>query len=185
MLNKKVKELMIGLSSYPKVHKNSTLIEAIQLLEKSQENLPEDLQPFRAVLVTDDDNSIIGKVGHLAFLKSLAPQFNVSDDNLDLQKANLSQSILESMESNINFWEDNLLDVCSRVNLQKIGDIMHPVNECIDEDESVAAAIHKLIHWQSLSVLVCRDNEITGIIRLTDLYKYITDYIGNNCNKSK
>ena len=76
MENKKVKDLMIPLENYANIHMNSTLLDAALEMRKSQEKLTEGMQPIRAVLVVDSDDNIVGKIGHLAFLKALEPKYN-------------------------------------------------------------------------------------------------------------
>jgi predicted transcriptional regulator len=56
---------------------------------------------------------------------------------------------------------------------------MHPVEEHVEKDESLAEAIHKFLMWQCLSVLVTSGNEIVGILRLSDIYSEMENYILN------
>jgi hypothetical protein len=76
-MNKKlVKDLMVSVESYPVIKRGSTLLDAILAMDKAQRNLPADRQPYRAVLVVDDWNKIIGKIGQLTFLNALSLNFN-------------------------------------------------------------------------------------------------------------
>ena len=58
---------MIPVEKYATVHQDATLLEAILTLERSQPSAQEHLQPYRAVLITDDNHDIVGKIGHLGF----------------------------------------------------------------------------------------------------------------------
>jgi len=51
-----------------------------------------------------------------------------------------------------------------------VKNVMHSVVENIDEEASLAEAIHKMIMWQTLSILVRRKGDVVGILRLSDLY---------------
>lgn len=182
MENKKVKDLMIPSAVYPTVHKEADMIEAIRILEDYQKNLPENLHPYRALLVIDDNNKIIGKVGHLAFLKALEPKYGSFSDFDKLSKANLSDDFIDSLMDNYSFWQDNFLDICKKVQQIKIKEIMRPVTERIDQEASLLEAIHKIIMWESLSILVSKGDEVVGLIRISDIYHEITQYIRNNCS---
>ncbi len=60
---------------------------------------------------------------------------------------------------------------------------MQPITERVEEDETIARAIHKIIMWQCLSLLVTRNNEVVGILRASDLYNEIENYVTKECKK--
>ena len=45
--------------------------------------------------------------------------------------------------------------------------------EYIDESASLGEAIHQLVMGRHQSLLVTREKDIVGILRLTDVFKYI------------
>ena len=49
-------------------------------------------------------------------------------------------------------------------------DAMHPLAESVDENASLSDAIHKIVLWQQLSLMVTRKDDVVGLIRLSDLY---------------
>lgn len=182
MKDKKVKEFMITVDKYPSVHYQSSVFDAIEILEEAQKNLPENLHPYRAVLVVDDKNSIIGKVGHFALLKALEPKYNtVAADVEKLSKANLSSDFVKSMMDHFQLWNESFFDICALLKNIPVKDIMHPTSESIDENSTVGEAIHKLIMWQTLSILVSRDGKIIGIIRISDIYNKIVEHMKKDC----
>ena len=178
---KLVKELMIPISSYPTVSSEGLLLDAIVALEKKQLLRPYNIEPYRAVLVTDEKGRIVGKIGQLAFLKALEPKYQMVVDMEKLAMANLSSEFINTIMDHYDLWRDNFFDICSKAHNIKVKDIMLPVEQSIDENSSVAEAIHKIIMWQTLSILVSRDKEIVGIIRLSDLYQEIAQFVTNVC----
>jgi CBS domain-containing protein len=185
MKNKTVKDLMIPIENYASVNHRASILEAMITLRKSQENVPKNLQPFRAVLVIDDNNKIIGKIGHLAFLKALEPKYRKLNDLERLAQANLSEDFINTMMENFNLWTGDFYDLCSRVNSVQVKDIMKQVDERIDENATIVEAMHKIIMWQTLSILVNRGDEVVGIIRLSDIYNELESYIINECQFNK
>ncbi len=183
MRDKKVKDLMISVDIYPTVRKDASVLDAILTLEKSQEKVPENLAPYRAVLVVDDNGKILGKAGHLAFLKAMEPKLRIGRDAEGdrLEKANLSPDILDTIDRNVHMWEDDYFDICSVVSKTKISEIMHPVEECVDENAHIKKAIHKIINLKTISLLVKKNEEVVGIIRLTDIYNELQDFVKNEC----
>ncbi len=179
MENKKVKELMIPLENYASVHLSSTLLEAAIEMRKSQDKLATGMQPIRAVLVVDDDNNIVGKVGHLAFLKALEPKYNKIIDFEKLTRAGVSTALISSISDNLRLWDEDLKSIFKRAGTIKVKDAMNSISESIDENASVTEAIHQIIVLQSLSLLVKRGANVVGILRLSDLYNEVEQSIIN------
>lgn len=183
MYSKKAKDLMIPVDNYPTIHEDATMLDAIIQLKSSQNNRKEEQQPFRAVLVLNAKKEIVGKIGHLSFLKAFEPKYDNVFDMDKLTRASLKGNFLESLMEKFSLWDDSTVDLCKVANTLKVKDIMQPISENIDENESVFKAIHKLVMWQSLSVLVSRGREIIGILRLSDIYNEIENYVINSCAK--
>ncbi len=183
MFTKKVKDLMIPIEQYPTIDKNATMLDAILTLKKAQEKASPELPPFRAVLVLDENKKVIGKVGHFAFLKGLEPKYQDLFDIDKLSRARLSSNFIESLFEKFALWQETPLDLCSTASKIRISEIMQPIAEHVEEEESIAKTIHKIIMWQCLSVLVVRGDEVVGILRTSDIYQAIENYITTECKK--
>ncbi len=175
---------MIPVEKYPTVDKNSTMLDAILTLKKESEKAPSDIPQFRAVLVLDENKKVIGKVGHFAFLKGLEPKYQDLFDIDKLSRAKLSSNFIESLFEKFSLWQDTPFDLCSIASKIKVSDIMQPISEHVEEEESVSKTIHKIIMWQCLSVLVTRNEEVVGILRTSDIYQAIENYLTTECNKN-
>ena len=165
-----VKDLMVSLDEYAVVPEQATVLDALNALELAQENLPPRREPHRAVLVVDKKKKVIGKIGQLAFLRALEPKYLYLGDLKTLSRAGLSDEFIGDMMENLSFMRGSLEDICRQAGLLKARDVMHPVSESIDEDAPLAEAIHKIVLWQTLSILVTRRSEAVGILRLSDLF---------------
>lgn len=175
MNSKYVKDIMLPIKDYPSVKLGTSLFEAILQLSEAQRQIPKDLQPFRAVLVVDENNKIIGKIGQLAFLKGLEPRYSSLGDLQILSKAGISPELINSMVEHLSFWDDSLTEICQRAKKIKVEDVMHPASENIDENATLAEAGHKIVMTQALSILVNQGSTIVGILRLSDLFSEITN----------
>jgi len=56
-----------------------------------------------------------------------------------------------------------------------VTEILHPVSENIDENSPLAEAVHKIVMWQTLSLLVTREGEPMGIRRPSDLFAEVSN----------
>jgi hypothetical protein len=181
---KLVKDLMVPLHEYPNVSEQGTLADAVIALDKSQNTLPAGFHPHRAVLVISASGEVIGKIGQLAFLKALEPGYNALGDLQLLSKSGLSAELIDAMKNNLNFWNDSLENICSRALTIRVKEVMHPFSESVDENASLTEAIHAIVMGQTLSLLVRREQRITGIIRLSDLFSEVTATIKVLTSKS-
>jgi len=76
MDRKKVKDIMIPVEEYATINKDASLLDMVYILDESNKKLPEGHHKLRSVLVTDLYGDIIGKIGHLVFLKALEPKYD-------------------------------------------------------------------------------------------------------------
>ncbi len=182
---KKIKNLMIPLENYASVNINSTLLDAALEMRRSQEKLVDGLQPIRAVLVVDNDKNIVGKIGHMAFLKALEPKYNNIIDFEKLTRVGVSPALISSISDNMRLWQDDMKSILDRASSIKVKDAMNPVSESIDENASITEAIHQIIVLRLLSLLVKSGSKIVGIVRLSDLYNEVEQSIINDYKKNK
>ena len=171
---KTVRDLMVSLDEYALVPEDATVLEALKALELAQENLSPGREPHRAVLVVDKKNKVVGKIGQLAFLRALEPKYLYLGDLKTLSRAGLSDKFIADMMDNLSFLRGTLDDICRQAGSLKAKDVMHPVSENIDEDAPLTEAIHKIVIWQTLSILVTRGGEVVGILRLSDLFTAVS-----------
>jgi CBS domain-containing protein len=177
MALEKVKDVMLPLDDYAIVGEDATMLDALLALDEAQKKLPPGRQPHRAVLVIDKNKKIVGKLGHLAFLKGLEPKYNKIGDVGVLARAGLTPDFISSMVDKWHLWSGDFTDYVQRAKQTKVKEVMHPAIESIDEEEPLSDAIHKLVMYQTLSVLVTRGNTVVGILRLSDLFSAITNAI--------
>jgi len=173
-----VKDLMIPVDEYAVVSVDATLYDSFVALEKAQKSLPQGRQKHRAVLVVDKNYKFVGKLGHMAFLKALEPKYDEIGDMKGITGAGLSKQFLSSMMDNFGLWDFNIEDIRRRVRKIKTVDVMHPLVEHICENCTVSEAIHKVIMWDTLSILVTDDNEdVVGVLRQSDLFDEVKNEI--------
>ena len=172
---KRVKDLMIPLAEYPTVPDSATLLDAVRTLQRSRLTHTSDRQPPRAVLITNMNRKVVGQIGHLDFLKALEPKYGLIGDLDMLSRVGVSNELMTSLIDNLKFWQRDLTEVCRRARFVGVRDIMHPITESIDEDSPLAEAIHRIVMWQTMRILVTRAGEAVGILRLADLYGEVAE----------
>ena len=82
---------------------------------------------------------------------------------------------------NYGLFQHEFDEIRNRIKTIKMKDVMRPVKEHIDVNDSINEAMHKIIMWQMLSVLVTKGDTVVGILRLSDLF----DEVSRNILKKK
>jgi CBS domain-containing protein len=180
---KLVKDLMVPLDRYGVVSQDDTLHEAIRKFEEAMKKRDRRRQPFRAVLVTDEKNNIVGKLGQLAFLRALEPHHSVLSDMSKLSSSGASKEFISSVSQDYQFFRGDLTLLCSRAGHTKVKEVMHPATESIDENVTLSEAITKIVMWETLSVLVTRKGKVVGLLRLDDVCQEVAEWIKSSCGE--
>ena len=177
----RVKDLMVPLSEYAVVHSEATLAEALDELEKAQEQFDKSRYRHRAILVCDKKTSkVIGKLSQLDVIRSLEPKYEQFMEEKTFPKTGMSHfgfspKFMKGILDQYQLWYEPLKDICEKAGKQKVKEIMHTLTagEYVKENANLGEAIHQLIMGHHQSLLVTRDEDIVGILRLTDVFKEI------------
>jgi len=180
---KTVKEVMLPLSEYAVVGEDATILDALKALEESQQRLPPDRQPHRAVLVRDRQGAIVGKLHHFAFLRALIPERKPMIEKGFLDRAGVSDEMLAASMQTLDFLTGDLVDVCERARNVCVRDVYTPATQGINEDYALADAVSAFLAHQTLSLLVQRAGVTVGILRLSDLFdELVRQIMQDECN---
>jgi CBS domain-containing protein len=174
--NYTVKELMIPLSEYATVTVGATLYEAVLALEEAQLDFDLTRYRHRAILVLDERGDVVGKMSQLDVLRALEPKYNdMLKQGQHQQHYGLSKKYMESIMAEFNLWDNDLSSICRKSGAQPVTKFMRTLTEgeYVDENTTMAEAVHQLVMSNSQSLMVTQDNKIIGILRLTDVFASI------------
>jgi CBS domain-containing protein len=168
----KIDELMVPLSEYATVDEDATLLDAVMALEKAQREWDQTRYRHRAVVVIAKGGRVVGKVSQLDILRALEPKY---DDIYDSHKANIggfSRKFMKHMLHQFELWDSPLQEVCKKAANRKVKDFMYSPTEAefVDAHAGLDEAIHQLVMGHHQSLLVVRDKQIVGVLRLTDVF---------------
>lgn len=170
----KIKDLMVPLSEYAVISEDSSLYEAVLILEKAQQEFDQTRYRHRAILVEDKDHIIIGKLGQLDVLRALEPKYEEmkSSDSPGMAKYGFSRKFLLSLLDTYELFDKPLDDICKKAGHLNVSKYMHRLTEgeYIEEDAALDKAIHFMVVGHHQSLMVTRDEKIIGILRLTDVF---------------
>ena len=181
-----VKDLMVPKNQYASVTADATLRDAALVLHQAQK-LEQSVDPGRhrgrAILVLDEQGSVIGNLSMLNVLRGLLPHYERQKGARAYTKAasrvGSARTFLGTQEERAALWSnplDNLVDKAGRV---RVRELIRPFGdgEIVDEEATLDTALKQMVAGRFQSLLVTRDGEITGILRLTDIYVAISQLL--------
>jgi len=170
---------MVPLADYATVHQDATLHEAVQALKEAQNKFIQNRYQHRAVLVYDNKDRIVGKLSQLDVLRSLEPKYEGLDELNELALLHVDVDYIRKMMDEYGLWKKPIDDICRKASTLRVKDIMHKPakGEYVEESESINTAIHQLILGKQQSLLVTREKDIVGILRLADVFKKVCELI--------
>jgi CBS domain-containing protein len=172
-----VEELMVPLEEYATVSEEASLFEAVMALEAVHEKMDREKYHYlhRAILVYDGEGKIVGKIGQIDVLRALEPRYKDLGDTRAMSRAGLSPEFIRSMMDNMAFCDTSLTDMCGKASRIQVRDFMYTpeAGECVEADASLCEAIHMLIMGKHQKLLVLREGDIVGVLRLSDVFMKI------------
>ena len=176
-----VRDLMVPLSGYATVDEDASLGEAVKALKKVQKTFDQTRDRHRAILITDKKNKIVGKLSQLDVIRALEPKYLDIDDPQSLTRFGYSQDYLQYTLKEHHLWEKAIDDICKKAESLIVKNLMYTPTECeyVKENTSLNEAIHHLIMGRHQSLLVTRGEDIVGVLRLTDVFREISNKISS------
>lgn len=180
-MNYIVKDLMVPISEYVTITKGATLKEAVLALENAKVEMSTTSYPHWLVLILDSQQKVIGKLSQLDILRALEPK-TAEDIRLEeMRSYGFSSNVIFRMRENFrkNNWSlEKVYSDPATINM-KVEEFMMSVadNEFIDENTSLDTAAHQMSLRNRLSLLVTRNGEIVGMLRLADVFNAVINAI--------
>jgi CBS-domain-containing membrane protein len=157
---------------YATVPEGSTLYEAVQALEKAQEEFDHTKYKHRAVLILDKQKRVKGKLSHMDALRALEPRADNHNSIKNLIQFGFSHEFVSDLRKKQRLKAAPLKDLCRKSYELKVEDFMQTTaeGECIDHEATLDIAIHTLVLGNHLSLMVTKDKQIIGVLRLSDVF---------------
>jgi CBS domain-containing protein len=168
-----VKDLMVPISEYASVAVGTSLLEAISALELAQEAYTVSKYLHRAILVLDENGHVAGKIGQLRILKAIESRYDLESEVENMKSFNFSDEYIAERREHYRvsgpIINQESLQTAAQKKVEEFMQKPSP-GEFVSEDSSLDAAIHKLVAGTHLSLLVTREDEIIGILRIDDVF---------------
>lgn len=176
-----VKQMMIPLDDYATVSEDATLYEAVNALKESQKSLDEERHKHRAILVYNNKGKIVGKISQFDVLKALEPKYHRVGDFKELDGYGINADYIRNLIKELGLLQKPVDNICRKAAAIKVKHVMHSPSEgeYVDESATLNEAVIQLLMGKHQSLLVTRGKDITGVLRLSDVFTKVADEISS------
>jgi CBS domain-containing protein len=162
--DKKVKDLMIPLEDYPHIPYWFSLRQAMAIVRETAIKFEGQFEP-RAVLVFDEKYQLMGILTLRDVIKGLEPRF-------------LHETNLVKTDPSLTVLMGDLFGPGLKEASQKpVSEVMSPIKVTIQASDPIAKAIFLMIKEDVGMMPVIQDSKVAGMVRLSDLFKEISDMV--------
>jgi CBS domain containing-hemolysin-like protein len=175
----KVKELMVPLEDYATVPSGAMLLQAVLALEKAQMSLDPSRHKHRAILVLNESGKVVSKMTMKSILVALEPNYGKVEGSDVLERSGYSPDLIKSMLEDNALWTRPMQLVRERAAKIRVVDFMQIPSETeyIHENATLGEAVHQFIVSPYHSLLVTHEDDVVGILRLSDIFTKVCDII--------
>lgn len=155
--DKTVKNLMLPMAECPTVSPDDTVQRAITLLKEAA------AKGHQCVLVMDEKRQPKGLLSRRVLLRTLEPQFVVTD-----------RWALPV------FWNGFFTDKCKEEAQKKVKEIMRPINLLtVEANDPIIKAIHIMVSNHVGLLPVLETGKVVGVLRLHEIFQEIAGLVAN------
>lgn len=152
---RKVKELMIPIEDYGTISTEGSIKDAFGLLAEAV---------HKAVLVVDEKNEPVGQLSYRDVLIGLEPKYGRG-------LWGYSWFTRETFKDYpVFYYEGEFSGRCKTEAEKKVKEIMSPIKVTIDENVSLAEAVHVMVTHNLGRLPVMRGDKLVGMLRLMEVF---------------
>ncbi len=159
-----VREIMVDVFEYPHIPYWFTLRQAMAIVREANIKFEGTFEP-RAVLVFDEKYQLMGILTLRDIIKGLEPRF-------------MHETALVKADPNLALLMGDLFGPGLKEASQKpVSEVMSPIKVTVEGEAPVSKALFLMIKENVGMMPVLMDKKVAGMIRLTDLFKEISDIV--------
>ncbi|MFX0092762.1 MAG: CBS domain-containing protein [Candidatus Hodarchaeota archaeon] len=175
-----IKELMVPIDNYVTVNEDITVGEALTVLQQIRDKYQTEGRQYkpRQLIVLDKDNRVVGRLDQMDVVISLEPKYRTkrgTEAIKHISASGISPELLTEMMQWYSLWGETFEERCKKVITMSVKDCMRSPrrDEYIAEGESMETAVHHMVMGRHIALLVTRNDEVVGILRLSDIFDQI------------
>lgn len=165
----RIREFMIPLDKYPWIRLNSTLKDAVKLLQEAHIDVGVRPSRPRVLLVFDHRNELVGKVRRRDIMRGLEPPF-LAQQPLDSTVAYFMgeyESDLSSLTHGLT--RSQVLKGLRDQGDRPVADVVRPISITLRPQDPMLKAVYEMVSHNLSLIPVVEDGQVLGVVRSVDV----------------
>jgi len=169
----RIKEIMIPIEDYPSVSPETTIHEAMAIMEQASLHVAGRRSLPRVLLVLDEQGVLKGTVRRRDIMRGLEPKYLVT------QPLNYRKKLFDvSIDPNLSQLSPSHLVKGIREQAEKpVSTVMRPIEIGIEANDHVIKAIYEMVGYGLTLLPVVEDGNLVGIVRTVELFKELSHIV--------
>jgi CBS domain-containing protein len=178
-----VKDFMVPIAKFPRISDTATFSGAVMALERAQEEYMAGKREQRILLVTDNENKVVGKLSPFDVVRGLEPNYEKMVDQQSSVYVDNFDYVIQPMKDQAMLWAKPLDDLCTTAKDVLVKDFIQAPkpHQVIDLSESLNHAFHRFVTFKHDSLFVMDGKKLIGLLRFSDVYREIGRRIKDTC----
>lgn len=178
-----VKDFMVPITKFPRISDTATFSGAVMALERAQEEFMSGKREQRILLVTDNENKVVGKLSPLDVIRGLEPDYEKLVDEQSSAYVGNFDYVIQPLKDQSILWASPLDDLCSRAKDILVKDFIQAprTHQVIDQEATLNSAFHRFVMFKHDSLFVMDGKKLVGLLRFSDVYREIGRKIKETC----
>lgn len=174
-----VKDVMVPLSEFRSIQATLGLADAVAELNAALQQYSGSPRHLHALIVRDAAGRVVGKLSPLDFLMALEPTYKKLYDDDGFSGMGISREEIRQQVEALSLWRDPLQEICKKAVDIPVAEIMYTPaqGEFVSADATLAQAMHQLLVGFHQALLVLRDDEIVGVLRLEEVHDRVAEIL--------
>ncbi|HDR16799.1 MAG TPA: CBS domain-containing protein [Desulfobacteraceae bacterium] len=175
MENMEIHDLMRPVEEFPRISSQLTFFQALEALEKAQDEFLSGKAAQRILLVYDKDDKIVGKLSPMDLVQGLEPNYDRIESLKDQSRYRLNEETLERMKEQFQLWHTPFSELCKKADGVKIENFikMPSPDHMVNSEDKMAKAFHLFVVGRHDSLFVREEDRIVGLILFSDVYRQL------------
>lgn len=170
---KRVRDIMVPIHLYPSVRDNSTLREAVAVIENAQLEVKFRKSLPRVLLVFDGIDVLVGTVRRRDIMRGLEPKFLVSKP-LEYRMKLFDVQVDPNLS---DLYFDRVVDGVREQADRPVSDVMRPIDTILTADDTLLKALYELVSYDLSLIPVVEEGQLVGVVRSVDAFQALADML--------
>lgn len=163
---KRVSEIMVPIEQFPAIRDNTSLREALRVIETVVLGVELRKALPRALLVYDEIDVFVGYLRRRDIMRGLEPPSLVAEP-LDYRRKLFDVAVDPNLSE--MSWDHVVSSMRSQGD-RPVSDVMRPIAATIEADDHVIKAINEMVSMDLNLIPVLKDGMVVGVVRSVDAF---------------